>query len=190
MKKFATVLSWAAVILCFLCLPAFGFHVCNIFFVLAGLLFIPAGRLSRALNEHLKIKPAFIYLIALMFMVIGVFSAPNIAPESGTPSGTSSTASIEATSASSADLQTTVQTTSQATAQTSSQTTTKTTAQTTVQPETPVAQAYILNTSSKKIHYPGCSSAKKISAANKAEHTGDYSALLEQGYTTCGICFK
>ena len=49
---------------------------------------------------------------------------------------------------------------------------------------------YILNTSSKKIHYPSCSSANKILDKNRGEHTGDYTELLSQGYTTCGICFK
>ncbi len=53
-----------------------------------------------------------------------------------------------------------------------------------------VVITYILNTSSKKIHYPTCSSAKKIADKNRGSHTGDYTGLLAKGYTTCGICFK
>ncbi|MBQ8861574.1 MAG: hypothetical protein IJ021_02400 [Clostridia bacterium] len=67
----------------------------------------------------------------------------------------------------------------------------QTTAHTTsLQTTAPVTLTYILNTSSKKIHYPHCSSAKKIAEKNKGEFTGDYQELFSQGYTTCGICFK
>lgn len=67
----------------------------------------------------------------------------------------------------------------------------QTTAHTTLlQTTAPVTLTYILNTSSKKIHYPHCSSAKKIAEKNKGEFTGDYQELFAQGYTTCGICFK
>lgn len=59
-----------------------------------------------------------------------------------------------------------------------------------LQTTAPVTLTYILNTSSKKIHYPHCSSAKKIAEKNKGEFTGDYQELFSQGYTTCGICFK
>lgn len=47
---------------------------------------------------------------------------------------------------------------------------------------------YILNTNSKKIHRPTCSSAKKMKESNKQEYTGSKNDLLAQGYTTCGIC--
>lgn len=48
---------------------------------------------------------------------------------------------------------------------------------------------YILNTNSKKIHYPGCSAANRMSDANKKEYSGSLDSLFSQGYTTCGICF-
>lgn len=246
MKKFTTVILWLASIFCFLCLPTFGFHVCNIFFVLSGILLIPEGRPSQALKEHLKIKPAFIYVAAIVFFVIGAVCAP-LSPESGSgapavtestsqtvsttsapistaPPATSAkpeqTASAQTATGTAAQtiVQTTTQTITQAvvqtTAQVTTQTTTQTVAQTTAQVTTqittqtttgttaqtttsqattgttPIATTYILNTKSKKIHYQGCSAAKKILEANKAEHTGDYSALFAQGYTLCGICFK
>ena len=46
---------------------------------------------------------------------------------------------------------------------------------------------YILNTSSKKIHYPDCSSVAKMSEQNKQEYSGALSELPD-GYTACGIC--
>jgi len=55
-----------------------------------------------------------------------------------------------------------------------------------------VEKTYILNTNSKKIHEHDCSSAAKISAANRDEVTGIYSEiyaeLSAEGYTPCGIC--
>ena len=48
--------------------------------------------------------------------------------------------------------------------------------------------AYVLNTSSKKFHYPDCSGAASISQQNRAEVTTDRESLIDQGYTPCGIC--
>lgn len=50
------------------------------------------------------------------------------------------------------------------------------------------AQSYVLNTSSKKIHLPDCSSVSNISPSNKKDHTGDIDPLLESGYSLCGSC--
>lgn len=59
----------------------------------------------------------------------------------------------------------------------------------TTEPETkPEYDYYVLNTSSKKIHYPDCSYAEKLNEANKSEYTGDLQELIDSGYTTCGVC--
>lgn len=50
------------------------------------------------------------------------------------------------------------------------------------------AQEYVLNTSSKKIHLPDCSSVSSIGETNKEYYTGNYADLLAQGYTLCGNC--
>ena len=47
---------------------------------------------------------------------------------------------------------------------------------------------YTLNTNTKKFHYPDCSSAKSISAANKSDFVGDRETLTSQGYKACGVC--
>ena len=47
---------------------------------------------------------------------------------------------------------------------------------------------YVLNTSSKKIHLPTCSSVSKIEEHNRQDYTGSKDALLQQGYMVCGIC--
>jgi competence protein ComEC len=48
--------------------------------------------------------------------------------------------------------------------------------------------SYVLNTNSKKFHYPSCSSAKDISASNKKEVNSTRDALIKQGYSPCGRC--
>lgn len=50
------------------------------------------------------------------------------------------------------------------------------------------AQEYVLNTSSKKIHLPDCSSVSSIGETNKEYYTGNYADLLAQGYSLCGNC--
>ena len=47
---------------------------------------------------------------------------------------------------------------------------------------------YTLNTNTKKFHYPNCSSAKSISAANRSDFVGERDTLIAQGYKACGIC--
>ena len=46
---------------------------------------------------------------------------------------------------------------------------------------------YILNTSSKKIHLPSCSSAKDILPGNE-DSTTDLDAAIAAGYSPCGRC--
>lgn len=49
---------------------------------------------------------------------------------------------------------------------------------------------YVLNTSSKKIHNPTCSSAKNMSEKNKKTVSGrELKSYLNDGYEYCGNCF-
>ena len=47
---------------------------------------------------------------------------------------------------------------------------------------------YILNTNTKKFHYPSCSSVKQMKATNKKEYTGSRDDLIAQGYDPCKKC--
>lgn len=47
---------------------------------------------------------------------------------------------------------------------------------------------YILNTNTKKFHYPSCSSVKQMKASNKKEYTGSRDDLITQGYDPCKKC--
>lgn len=48
--------------------------------------------------------------------------------------------------------------------------------------------AWVLNTSSMKIHYPSCNEVKKIAPQNYSTSNLTVSELIAQGYTTCGRC--
>ena len=60
--------------------------------------------------------------------------------------------------------------------------------QTSEQTESAGEMTYVLNTGTKKIHYPDCSAAKKVSDTTRQEYKGSVSALVAQGYSRCGIC--
>ena len=47
---------------------------------------------------------------------------------------------------------------------------------------------YILNTNTKKFHYPSCSSVKQMKASNKKEYIGPRDDLIAQGYDPCKKC--
>ena len=47
---------------------------------------------------------------------------------------------------------------------------------------------YVLNTSTKKFHYPSCGSAGRIAAKNYAESNESRDSLIARGYSPCGNC--
>ena len=50
--------------------------------------------------------------------------------------------------------------------------------------------SYVLNTNTMKIHYPSCSSVAKIAPQNYSTSNQSVDELQNQGYSTCGRCFK
>ena len=49
-------------------------------------------------------------------------------------------------------------------------------------------EAYILNVSTKKFHYPNCSGVSSMKEENKREYNGTREELLTDGYSPCGTC--
>lgn len=47
---------------------------------------------------------------------------------------------------------------------------------------------YILNTNTKKFHYPSCSSVEQMKDNNKKEFSGDREDVISQGYSPCKRC--
>ena len=56
--------------------------------------------------------------------------------------------------------------------------------------QTPVSNGttYILNTNTKKFHYPSCSSVDQMSDKNRQEFTGTRDEVIAMGYDPCGRC--
>lgn len=48
--------------------------------------------------------------------------------------------------------------------------------------------SYIINTNTKKFHYPDCSSVKQMKESNKQEYSGSRDELISMGYDPCGRC--
>lgn len=66
-------------------------------------------------------------------------------------------------------------------------------AESAVQPQNTAASGgtgvnYILNTNTKKFHYPSCSSVSQMSAKNKKEYTGSRDEVIAMGYDPCKRC--
>ena len=53
---------------------------------------------------------------------------------------------------------------------------------------TSVGTDYVINTNTKKFHYPSCSSVNKMKEKNKQEFTGTRDELISLGYSPCGNC--
>ena len=51
-----------------------------------------------------------------------------------------------------------------------------------------VSTIYVLNTNTKKFHYPSCGSAKRIAEKNYAESNESRDELIDRGYSPCGNC--
>lgn len=50
------------------------------------------------------------------------------------------------------------------------------------------ARDYVLNTGSKKFHYPTCDGVADISSYNRKDYNGTRESLIAEGYTPCGQC--
>jgi len=51
-----------------------------------------------------------------------------------------------------------------------------------------VQTKYVLNTSTKKFHLPGCRYAGEIAVKNRQESAESRAELIAQGYSPCGVC--
>lgn len=56
------------------------------------------------------------------------------------------------------------------------------------EPSESAGATYILNTNTKKFHYPSCSSVDQMADKNKQEYTGNRDELISSGYDACKRC--
>ncbi len=61
-------------------------------------------------------------------------------------------------------------------------------AEETAAPTEGTEQSYVLNTNTKKFHYPGCSSVSKMKDKNRQDFTGTRDEVIAQGYEPCKNC--
>ena len=115
----------------------------------------------------------------------------NTTATSTTTKVTTTTTTTSPTTTTTTTKPSTTQTTSTTTTTTTTTPTATTTRPTTTSPATTVAyqtsSSYVLNTNTMRIHYPNCSSVKKILPENYAE-TSDFNGAIAQGYQPCGNC--
>lgn len=177
-------------------------------FAVAAFILIPVNRLFEKLDRELdpKYRKRATAITAGIFLVCGLLAfttAGSHASSSQEPDSTATTTTTAVTTTTAAETTTT---TTKATTTTTTTTTTEATttaAETTTaateppapaQEETPAEQpaanvfTYVINTDSRKFHYPSCPRAKKISDANRSEYTGTRDDLIAQGYSPCGSC--
>lgn len=176
-------------------------------FAVAAFIFIPVNRLFEKLDSELdpKYRKRATAITAGIFLVCGLLAfttAGSHASSSQEPDSTATTTTTAVTTTTAAETTTTTKATTTTTTTTTTEATT-TAAETTTaateppapaQEETPAEQpaanvfTYVINTGSGIFHYPSCSSAKRISDANRSEYTGTRDDLIAQGYSPCGNC--
>ena len=54
--------------------------------------------------------------------------------------------------------------------------------------QAPQGTTYILNTNTKKFHYPSCGSVKQMKESNKQSYTGSRDDVIAMGYVPCKKC--
>lgn len=105
---------------------------------------------------------------------------------------------IPATSTHPTIEETTILSTTEATIETTTEVTTEATTASTEATTEPIEATesnyeltmdYVLNTNTRKFHYPSCSSAKQTKESNKAYFTGTRDEVIQKGYSPCGRCF-
>lgn len=186
-------------------------------FAVAAFIFIPVNRLFEKLDSELdpKYRKRATAITAGIFLVCGLlaFTTAGSHTSSQKPDSTDTTTTTAVTTTTAAETTTT--TTKATTTATTTTEATTTAAETTtaateppteaateaptdppapVQEEAPAEQpaentrTYVINTNTGKFHYPSCSSAKRISDANRSEYNGTREDLIAQGYTPCERC--
>ncbi len=177
-------------------------------FAVAAFILIPVNRLFEKLDSELdpKYRKRATAITAGIFLVCGLLAFTTAGSHTTSSQKKDSTVTTTTTVVTTTTAAETTTTTTKATTTTTTTTATEATttaAETTTaateppapaQEETPAEQpaanvfTYVINTGSGIFHYPSCSSAKRISDANRSEYTGTRDDLIAQGYSPCGNC--
>ncbi len=110
-----------------------------------------------------EIKKKILTFVMIFSMAGGVFASSNVTAFAASTTATTATTTKSTSAAVSGGGTTTTQ-------QQSTETT------------------YVLNTNTKKFHYPSCKDVKKIKEKNYATSTSSRDDIVAQGYSPCGHC--
>ncbi len=182
-------------------------------FAVAAFIFIPVNRLFEKLDSELDPKyrkrataiTAGIFLVCglLAFTTAGSHTTSSSQKKDSTVTTTTTVVTTTTATETTTTTKATTSTTKATTATTTTTEATTTAAETTTAATEPPAQAqeeapaeqpaanvftYVINTNTGKFHYPSCSSAKRISDANRSEYNGTREDLIAQGYAPCEKC--
>lgn len=175
-------------------------------FAVAAFIFIPVNRIFEKLDSELdpKYRKRATAITAGIFLVCGLLAFTTAGSHTTSSQKKDSTVTTTTTVVTTTTAAETTTTTTKATTTTTTTTEATTTAAETTtaateppapaQEETPAEQpaanvfTYVINTGSGIFRYPSCSSAKRISDANRSEYTGTRDDLIAQGYSPCGNC--
>ena len=167
-------------------------------FAVAAFIFIPVNRIFEKLDSELdpKYRKRATAITAGIFLVCGLLAFTTAGSHTTSSQKKDSTVTTTTTVVTTTTAAETTTTTTKATTTTTTTTEATTTAAETTtaateppapaqeetQAEQPAANVftYVINTGSGIFHYPSCSSAKRISDANRSEYTGTRDDLSAQ----------
>ena len=133
-------------------------------------------------------------IIFSLFLIIGIgFCGGDETADTGEPTAVTTASStvsdVAETSTTTAETTTQNRTTTERETTTKEETTTKKKVETTKSgANNSEVRLYVLNTNTKKFHYPSCSSVKKIKEKNYSEFEGTREKVIAKGYEPCGNC--
>ncbi len=194
--------QWIAAAFCFASALIF-LGVSSIFFILAGILFMPTEKIRKFLLEKVKIKTWLACTLAgIMFFVgagtISGLDEVNSGSLGDSSSGINNSIVVDDEENSSSSQMHSSKNSSKPSSgkesappdDDSSSSSLNSSSKNSSQGSTkPVTVTYVLNTSTKKIHKQTCYLVAKISSKNKQTTTTALETLLSQGYTKCLKCF-
>lgn len=141
------------------------------------------------------------FVIAAVILIIPTFaSAPaSNTPDSDVPPETTLSAVLDDTSEPIQEIihsepttepatESTTEATTEPTTEPAAEATAEPTTEPTTDPTEDEGQDYVLNTNTRKFHYPSCSSADDIKEKNKSYFHGTRDELIAEGFSPCGRC--
>lgn len=182
------VIKWILAVFMFTACIGYAFSLASVIFALLGVYFLPVAPIQNFFNKIMPKKKVLRGIIVLAIFVAGCCIAPQvdtITPDVTDPSDT--TISTEAIPEPTTDI-TTEPTTSPTTEPTIGSTSPPATQPPETEPPADNSREYVVNKSTKKFHYPSCSSADDIVDSNRWEYRGTREELIDMGYDPCKRC--